>query len=849
MSRLIVKNLPKNTTEEKIRQVFIEFGHITDVQLKYTPQGHFRRFGFVGYQNEAEADEAVKKLHKSFINTSRITVEKCALLGDFEKPKSWSKYASDSTAFKKAHNIAEESDTNSRISKSKEKEKKTKIDPKVELLQKYQDDPLFEEFLEVHGGFEDLKKLKENSLEESHNSIVQSDNAHQSDIEDTEKLSFKPISDMEYMKSLIKGQNQLPEDQRKPRQKTEKKIKEKVKLFTLKLKDLPYKTSKKDIKDLFRPNIPFSIRIPRHVNGIAFVGYKTEKNFKKALLKHKSFVKGKQVCVMRYEAKDPDREVSTDPKRNRWKSQEEALKNEEDIGESGRIFVRNLSYTTTETDIEQLFSKYGPLTEVNLPVDSATRKMKGFGMVTFMMPEHAAKAYSELDGSVLHGRMLHLLPGKARDGGAVGDEETDFKKSKATKQKSEAGSAHNWNPLFLGHDAVAGVIADTYNTAKENIVGEDARGSSAAVKLALGETKLVAETRKYLEKYGVVLDAFNAPPKANSKTAILVKNLPSKTQVAEIRKLFERHGSLGRVILPPSGITAIVEFIEPSEARNAYRALAYSRFKNAPLYLQWAPEDGLSDRVLEPAAPVGDVADTTDVAPVKEEQNAEVDEEPEPDTTIFVKNLNFETRDDALSKHFSGCGKLHYATVATKRDKNNPGKKQSMGYGFVRFLLKSSADKALKTLQQSVLDGKSLELKRSERTLANDTRPSRKPTKLTEQTGSKILVRNVPFQANRKELYELFGTFGEIKALRLPKKTTPGAANEHRGFAFVDYAANSDAKAAFEALGGSTHLYGRRLVLEWASGDQGVEEIRKRTSEHFGTRDDVKSKKSVFSID
>lgn len=40
-----------------------------------------------------------------------------------------------------------------------------------------------------------------------------------------------------------------------------------------------------------------------------------------------------------------------------------------------------------------------------------------------------------------------------------------------------------------------------------------------------------------------------------------------------------------------------------------------------------------------------------------------------------------------------------------------------MGYGFIRFMLKASADKALKTLQQSVLDEKSLELKRSERTL------------------------------------------------------------------------------------------------------------------------------------
>jgi multiple RNA-binding domain-containing protein 1 len=30
------------------------------------------------------------------------------------------------------------------------------------------------------------------------------------------------------------------------------------------------------------------------------------------------------------------------------------------------------------------------------------------------MPEHAVKAYSELDGTVFHGRMMHLLPGKAK---------------------------------------------------------------------------------------------------------------------------------------------------------------------------------------------------------------------------------------------------------------------------------------------------------------------------------------------------------------------------------------------------------------------------------------------------
>lgn len=54
------------------------------------------------------------------------------------------------------------------------------------------------------------------------------------------------------------------------------------------------------------------------------------------------------------------------------------------------------------------------MTEVNLPVDRITRKPKGFGTVTFMMPEHAVKAYTELDGSILNGRMLHILPGKSK---------------------------------------------------------------------------------------------------------------------------------------------------------------------------------------------------------------------------------------------------------------------------------------------------------------------------------------------------------------------------------------------------------------------------------------------------
>ena len=47
-----------------------------------------------------------------------------------------------------------------------------------------------------------------------------------------------------------------------------------------------------------------------------------------------------------------------------------------------------------------LYSFTGPLTEVSLPIDTLTKKLKGFAFVTYMIPEHAVKAFSELDGII-----------------------------------------------------------------------------------------------------------------------------------------------------------------------------------------------------------------------------------------------------------------------------------------------------------------------------------------------------------------------------------------------------------------------------------------------------------------
>lgn len=74
MSRLIVKGLPPQIKEEKVRELFENFGTVTDLSLKHSKEGVFRRFAFIGYENEANARKAIQKLNNTTINSSRLLV-------------------------------------------------------------------------------------------------------------------------------------------------------------------------------------------------------------------------------------------------------------------------------------------------------------------------------------------------------------------------------------------------------------------------------------------------------------------------------------------------------------------------------------------------------------------------------------------------------------------------------------------------------------------------------------------------------------------------------------------------------------------------------------------------------
>jgi RNA recognition motif-containing protein len=79
-----------------------------------------------------------------------------------------------------------------------------------------------------------------------------------------------------------------------------------------------------------------------------------------------------------------------------------------------KLFVGNLSFNTTENDLQDAFAAHGTVTEANLMMDRATGQPRGFGFITMSSPEEAQKAIEALNGANLDGRTLTVNEARPR---------------------------------------------------------------------------------------------------------------------------------------------------------------------------------------------------------------------------------------------------------------------------------------------------------------------------------------------------------------------------------------------------------------------------------------------------
>ncbi|ETK76580.1 hypothetical protein F441_17373 [Phytophthora nicotianae CJ01A1] len=785
-TRLYVQNLPAYVDSARLREHFAAQGEVTDACVIRTKDGSkSRRFGFVGFKSAKQAEQALKFFHQSFFDTCRINVRVAVAKESDEMERPWSKYSAGSGRYQKLHpesGVVATSSKEDKISPEKKEKKAMK-----------QDDTSgeFQEFMETMQARSKTKFWANDDVQGPADGKATTKGVDIADAED---------SDDEYQElDAMKSQNDEEDDA-----------------------DSQKKSKKSE---------PMS--------DMDFLRSKMSKSIDKDSDNEDS---------------DEDMENADDEEATETTGDKKSTSGEaeaEDDKPTARLFVRNLPFTAVEEDLEALCSTYGPVEEVHMPLDD-TRRRKGYGFVLFRTTVDAQTALTALNGMAFQGRRLHVIfarskPVKLDPEAALADPNLTYKQRKELERQIQAQKKTGWNASYIRGDATVGSLAERMGVKRGEIM--DKEQGNMAVRLAIGETMLVKENKDFFAREGVDLNAIEGalvkkPNQQQSKkierstTVILIKNLPHTTEEEELAQLFRKHGEIGRFLLPPSKTLAVVEFLEPSEARKAFRSLAYKKYQHVPLYLEWAPVK-VFDR---PASSVN--ASTSEQKGIKTTAAVVPDVDDDGDTavgdachTICVKNLNFSTKEAALEKIFSRCGKLRKVTVARRKDPKRG--MLSMGFGFVEYVDAKHTERALQTLQNTVVDGHALNLKLSQKKAS--AAPKRAAGEVDgEGRKSKIIVRNVAFEATSNEIRELFGAFGQLKRVRMPKKFD----GRHRGFAFVEFLTEQEARNAFSALA-SSHLYGRHLVLEWAEDADDIDTLRAKATRDLTAINDSERRKRM----
>ncbi|MEA5419733.1 RNA-binding protein [Spirulina sp. CCNP1310] len=79
------------------------------------------------------------------------------------------------------------------------------------------------------------------------------------------------------------------------------------------------------------------------------------------------------------------------------------------------IYVGNLAYTVTQEQLQEVFSDYGEVKRVSLPMDRETGRPRGFGFVEMAEDAQEDKAIEELDGAEWMGRVLKVNKARPKE--------------------------------------------------------------------------------------------------------------------------------------------------------------------------------------------------------------------------------------------------------------------------------------------------------------------------------------------------------------------------------------------------------------------------------------------------
>ena len=263
--------------------------------------------------------------------------------------------------------------------------------------------------------------------------------------------------------------------------------------------------------------------------------------------------------------------------------------------------------------------------------------------------------------------------------------------------------------MYISQDAVTEAAASRLNVDKGTLLERDS--SALAVRVAALETQLISETKAWLEEEaGMDVQALEKSDRGSCprrRETLLVKNVPPRVSRETLEEVLARHGRLVQLLVAPGNALAVARYESEAMAAATLQKLAYYHIlPNAPIYIEYAPDlfkehkkskgKRKREEMQEKDAPLEEVEDEGEEKETKKSVRR----------SVFVKNLNFATTEQKLRFVFkeAAVGEVLSARIVRGADRG------SAGYGFVEFDSALAARKAVRKIQDVIVDEHALKL-------------------------------------------------------------------------------------------------------------------------------------------
>ncbi|GAA5978159.1 hypothetical protein JCM5350_007416 [Sporobolomyces pararoseus] len=332
-----------------------------------------------------------------------------------------------------------------------------------------------------------------------------------------------------------------------------------------------------------------------------------------------------------------------------------------------KCFVGNLSFSTKGTDLSEIFSKVGTVSDAQV-IYRGSRSL-GYGFVTFPSEDDASKAVSQLDKSEISGRQINVELAKPMpaNGGAA---------ARAPKRAAKK----------------AAETAVTQETAKEGVEGEEKQQEATAGE---GQQKK-RKARKARKPRGP------RAPRTDAET----EEAGDAPEQSSSNAVSDAADQLANVKLEDGATNSTPRTRKP-RARKPKRKAAAANASAAGGESSSAQQQGQSTDAETTTSAAATTSAPRERKPRAPRRRGPPSGEPSK-TLIFVGNLPFSVTNESLAATFEGC-KVKSATVVTRKFGQAAGR--SKGFAFVDFESEEDQQKALNEYQGKELEGRAISLK------------------------------------------------------------------------------------------------------------------------------------------